>query len=57
MGGSGSEIAGSLVQDFWTAIEYGGVPEFLGRLRSRGHRLIARLPKVSSKISSPHLAM
>ena len=36
----GSE--GSLLQDFWTAIEYGGVPEFLGRLRNRGHRLIAR---------------
>ena len=23
-------------------LEYGGVPEFLGRLRNRGHRLIAR---------------
>jgi len=23
-----SEIAGSLVRDFWTAIEYGRVPEF-----------------------------
>jgi len=42
VGGSESEIAGSLVQDFWTAIEYGGVPEFLGRLRNRGHRLMAR---------------
>ena len=42
VGGSESEIAGSLVRDFWTAIEYGGVPEFLGRLRNRGHRLIAR---------------
>jgi len=44
-GGSESEIAGSLVRDFWTVIEYGGVPEFLGRLRNRGHcsiRLIAR---------------
>jgi len=41
-GGSESEIAGSLVQDFWTAIKYGGVPEFLGRFRNRGHRLIAR---------------
>jgi len=40
--GSESEIAGSLVRDFWTAIEYGGVLEFLGRLRNRGHRLIAR---------------
>jgi len=42
VGGSESEISGSLVQDFWTAIEYDGVPEFLGRLRNRGHRLIAR---------------
>jgi len=42
VGGSESEIAGSLVRDFCTAIEYGGVPEFLGRLRNRGHRLIAR---------------
>ena len=42
VGGSESEIAGSLVQDFWTTIEYGGVPEFLGMLRNRGHRLIAR---------------
>ena len=40
--GSESEISGSLVQDFWTGIEYDGVPEFLGRLRNRGHRLIAR---------------
>ena len=37
-----SEIAGSLVRDIWTAIEYGGVPEFLSRLRNRYHRLIAR---------------
>jgi len=42
VGGSESEIARSLVRDFWTAIEYGGVPEFFGRLRNRGHRLIAR---------------
>jgi len=42
VGGNESEIAGSLIRDFWTAIEYGGVPEFLGRLRKRGHRLIAR---------------
>jgi len=41
-GGSESEIAGSLVRDLWTAIEYGGMPEFLGRLRNRGHRIIAR---------------
>jgi len=42
VGGSESEIVVSLVRDFWTAIEYGGVSEFLGRLRNRGHRLIAR---------------
>jgi len=42
VGGSDSEIAGSLVREFWTSIEYGGVREFLGRLRNRGHRLIAR---------------
>ena len=42
VGGSESEIAGSLVRDFWTGIEYGRVLEFLGRLRNRGHRLIAR---------------
>jgi len=38
--GSESEIARSLVRDFWTAIEYGRVPELLVRLRNRGHRLI-----------------
>ena len=42
MGGGESEIAGSLVRDFWTAIKYDGVLKFLGRLRNRGHRLIAR---------------
>ena len=40
--GTESEIAGSLVRNFWTAIECGGVPEFLSRLRNRGHRLIAK---------------
>ena len=36
--------AGSLVQDFWIAIEYGAVLEFLVRLGTlnRGHRLTAR---------------
>jgi len=37
-----SEITGLLVRDFCTFIEYGRVPEFVGRLRNRGHRLIAR---------------
>jgi len=40
--GSESEIAGSLVRDFWTVIEYGRMLKFLGRFRNRGHRLIAR---------------
>jgi len=35
-------ISDCWVRDFWTAIEYGGVSEFLGMLRNRGHRLIAR---------------
>jgi len=42
VGASESEISESLVRDFWTDIECGGVPEFLRRLRNRGHRLIAR---------------
>ena len=42
VGASESEVAGSLVRDFWTAVEYGGVPKLLGWLRNRGHRLIAR---------------
>jgi len=42
MGGGELEIAGSLVRDFWAAIEYGRVPEFLSRLRYRGHRLLSR---------------
>jgi len=42
VGGSESEIAGSLVRDVWTAIEYGEMLGFSGRLRNRGHRLIAR---------------
>ena len=42
MVGGESEIAESLLQDFWTAIEYDAVTEFLSRLRNRGHRLIAR---------------
>jgi len=45
VGGSELAIAGSLVRDFWTAIEYGRVPEFFIRLRNRGHRLIARWGK------------
>jgi len=34
--------SGSLVKDFWSAVEYGGIPEFLGRLKARGHALMAK---------------
>jgi len=43
VGGGESEIAGSLVRDFWAAIEYSAVPEFLSRHVNRGHRVISRL--------------
>jgi len=31
------------VRDFWSAVEYGGIPEFLGRLKTRGHALTGKL--------------
>jgi len=34
--------SGSLVQDFWSAVEYGRIPEFLGRLKAWGHALMAK---------------
>jgi len=34
--------SGSLVRDFWSAVEYGGIPEFLSRLKARGHTLMAK---------------
>jgi len=34
--------SGSLVRDFWSAVEYGGIPEFFGRLKARGHALMAK---------------
>jgi len=34
--------SGSLVRDFWSAVEYGDIPEFLGRLKARGHALMAK---------------
>ena len=34
--------SGSLVRDFWSAVEHGGIPEFLGRLKARGHALMAK---------------
>jgi len=33
--------SGSLVRDFWSAVEYGSIPEFLGRPKARGHALMA----------------
>jgi len=33
--------SGSLVRDFWSAVEYGGIAEFPGRLKARGHALMA----------------
>jgi len=34
--------SGSLVQESWSAVEYGGIPEFLGRLKARGHTPMAK---------------
>jgi len=34
--------SGSLVRDFWSSVEYGGIPEFLGRLKARGHAPITK---------------
>jgi len=34
--------SGSLVRDFWSAVEYGGIPEFLGRLKAQGHTPVAK---------------
>jgi len=34
--------SGSLVRAFWSAVEYGGIPEFFGRLKARGHALMAK---------------
>jgi len=34
--------SGSLVRDFWSAVEYGGIPEFFGQLKARGHALMAK---------------
>jgi len=34
--------SGSLVRDFWSAVEYGGIPEVLIRLKARGHTLMAK---------------
>ena len=32
----------SLVRNFWSAVEYGGIPDFLSRLKARGHALMAK---------------
>jgi len=34
--------SGSLVRDFRSAAEYGGIPEFLGRLKARGQTLMVK---------------
>jgi len=34
--------SGSLVRDFRSEVEYGGIPEFFGRLKARGHALMAK---------------
>jgi len=34
--------SGSLVRDFGSAVEYGSIPEFLGRLKARRHALMAK---------------
>jgi len=34
--------SGSLLRDFWSAVEYGGIPEYFGRLKARGHALMAK---------------
>ena len=34
--------SGSLVRDFWSAVEYGGIPEFLSRLKAQGHAPMAK---------------
>ena len=52
--------SGSLVRDFWSAVEYGGIPEFLGQLKARGHALMAKwgqdilLEKMENKEISVH---
>jgi len=35
--------SGSLVREFWSAVEYGGILEFLGRLKAQGHAPMAKL--------------
>jgi len=34
--------SGSLVRDFWSAVQYGGIPEFLNRLKGRRQALMAK---------------
>ena len=34
--------SGSLVQDLWSAVEYFSIPEFLRKLKARGHALMAK---------------
>jgi len=52
--------SGSLVRDSWSAVELGGIPEFLGRLKARRHALMAKwgqdilLEKMENKKISVH---
>jgi len=34
--------SGLLARDFLSAVEYGGIPEFLSRIKARGHALMAK---------------
>ena len=40
--GDASGIAGGLVREFWAALDCMEMPHFLDKLKSRGHRLIAK---------------
>ena len=48
--------SGSFVRDFWSAVEYGGIPDFLGRLKANGKmgsRNLAGEKMENKKISIP----
>ena len=34
--------SGLLLRDVWSAVEYGGISGFLGRLKARGHKLMGK---------------
>jgi len=46
--------SGSFVRDFWSAVEYGGIPDFFGRLKANskmGSRYLAGKRMENKKIS------